>query len=184
MLMDKLEKFIRENRSSFDDKEPSAGLWHKIDSDLDKMEGKEASIGSYMWKAAAIILFAVVIGLLVDRNIVGNSELAYVMTSESGDSDITFTEVEDYYIQVINEKQELIAKFIAETPTIDKSLLGEIDQLDSTYQVLKNNLREVNNDKILDALVINLQMRIDILNRQLSVLERLQNSNNDETTNI
>ena len=182
--MDNLEKFIRGNKASFDDKEPSTNLWHKIDRDLDRSEGNPVSLGNYVWKAAAIILFALVVGLLVDRNIEESSELAIIEMPGSDEPGISFNEVEDYYFQMISQKQELIARIIEETPTLDKNLLHEIDQLDSTYQVLKNNLVNVNNDKILDAMVINLQMRIDILNRQLNVLESLQNVNNDETKNI
>jgi hypothetical protein len=184
MLMDNLEKFIRENRESFNDREPSTDLWHKIDRDLDGIEGKQLSIGNYIWKAAAMILFAVVVGLLVEREFIGNSEMAMIEMPGSEEPNITFNEVEDYYFQVINQKQAMISRIIEETPIVDKGLLKEIDQLDSTYQVLKNNLTDVNDDRILDAMVINLQMRIDILNRQLNVLERLQNLNNDETKNI
>ena len=75
-------------------------------------------------------------------------------------------------------------QYVSNNPEIDKNLLSEIDQLDSTYHELKSNLKEGYNERIIDAMVVNLQMRIDILNRQLDVLEKIKNLTEDETTNI
>jgi cell division FtsZ-interacting protein ZapD len=100
------------------------------------------------------------------------------------DNEIAFNDVEAFYINEIETKQSLIIQFVADNPELDKDLLGEIDQLDSTYQVLKSAAEVGQSERILDAMVLNLQMRIDILNQQLEVLEKIKNINENEKVSI
>lgn len=180
--MDKLEKFIKENRASFDDKVPSGNIWYKINDQLDNAETSQVSIGAYLWRAAAILLFIAVVWLLVDRNNISNN---VVQIPESADeSQIAFNDVEAFYFKEIEQKQKMILQFVSENPEINDNLLGEIDQLDSTYQVLKSTADKGYSEKVLDAMVLNLQMRIDILNQQLDVLEKIKILKENETTSI
>ena len=66
--MDKLEKYIRENRASFDDNSPQVDGWHKINNQLENSETPQVHIGTYLWRAAAIVLFVAVVWLLIDKN--------------------------------------------------------------------------------------------------------------------
>ena len=74
--------------------------------------------------------------------------------------------------------------FVADNPEIDRDLLVEIDQLDSTYQMLKSAADGGQSEKIIDAMVLNLQMRIDILNQQLEVLEKIKTIKENENISI
>jgi len=180
--MDKLEKYIRENRTSFDDENPPVDVWHKINNQLDHRQTPQVHIGTYLWRAAAIILFATVVWLLIDRN---SNEQQFAQISEKSDENqIEFNDVEAFYFQEIEEKQNLIVQFVSNNPELDKTLLVEIDQLDSTYQILKLNAEKGYSEKILDAMVLNLQMRIDILNQQLDVLEKIKSLKENETASI
>jgi hypothetical protein len=180
--MDKLEKYIRENRTSFDDENPPVHVWHKINNQLDHSHTPQVHIGTYLWRAAAIILFVAVVWLVIDRN---DNERQFAQISEKSDENqIAFNDVEAFYFQEIDEKQKLILQFVSNNPELDKSLLGEIDQLDSTYQILKLKAEKGYSEKILDAMVINLQMRIDILNQQLDVLAKIKSLKENETASI
>lgn len=180
--MDRLEKYIGENRPSFDDKIPSSEVWHRINDQLDQEKAPVLSIGAYVWRAAAIILFAAVVWLLVDRN--GDNELSTQTQALSDEDQIEFTEVEAFYFREIQEKQNIIMQFVANNPEMNRDLMGDIDQLDSTYQELKAKIQDGYSEKILDAMVLNLQMRIDILNLQLEVLEKIKNIQENEKVNI
>jgi hypothetical protein len=66
-------------------------------------------------------------------------------------------------------------------------------RLDSSYTQLKKQLYTTpNTDKVMGAMIQNLQLRIEVLNRQLEVLQRVeklqkqQNSEpqKDETSNV
>ena len=180
--MDKLEKYIRENRASFDDRNPSAEVWHKINDQLDNDVKPQVYLGTYMWRAAAVLFFVAVVWLLVDRN--NNMYNISQIPANNDESQIGFNDVEAFYMKEIEAKQQLILQFVSDTPEINRDLLGEIDQLDSTYQVLKSTAEKGYSEKVLDAMVLNLQMRIDILNRQLEVLEKIKNLKENETASI
>jgi hypothetical protein len=180
--MDKLEKYIREQRSSLDDLNPPDSLWHKINDQLDS-EGKEVFLLRHIWKVAAMLLFAVVIWLLVDRQDQQEQlNLSQIETSNG----IDLNQVENYYVKLIENKQKEIREFIVVNPEVDEQLLTDINKLDSSYQELKKKLLEGPNEKIIDAMVINLQTRIEILNQQLNILERIKQlkEQSDETSNI
>jgi len=182
MSMDKLEKFVKENRAAFDDKKPPVDVWHNINGQLDNSETPQVPIGTYLWRAAAIVLFAVVVWLLVDRTD-RNDNLARA-DGFINDNEIAFKDVETFYVKEIETKQSLIVQFVADNPELDKGLLGEIDQLDSTYQMLKSTAEGGQSEKIIDAMVLNLQMRIDILNQQLEVLEKIKSIKENENVSI
>ncbi len=180
--MDKIEKYIKDHRSSFDDQHPSETLWLRINSQLDR-GGKEIPLFRHAWKAAAIILFTMVIWLLFDRqNQIEQLNLSQIETTGG----IAFNEVENYYVAQIELKQREISRFIAVNPEVDEQLMIDINKLDSTYQQLKKKLIQGPNEKIIDAMVINLQIRIELLNQQLSVLDRIKQlkDQNNGTKNI
>lgn len=182
MSMDKLEKFVKENRAAFDDKRPPVDVWHNINDQLENSEVPTIPISTYLWRAAAIVLFAAVVWLLVDRSDRNDS----FTQSEAfiNENEIAFNDVETFYIKEIETKQNLIVQFVADNPEMDRDLLVEIDQLDSTYQMLKSTAEGGQSEKIIDAMVLNLQMRIDILNQQLEVLEKIKSIKENENINI
>jgi hypothetical protein len=180
--MDKLEQYIRERRSSFDDQNPPESVWHRINDQLDS-KGKEVVLFGHLWKVAAILLFVMVIWLLVDRQQQQDQlNLSQIETAQG----IEFGEVENYYVKLIENKQQEIRHFIDVYPEADEHLLSDINKLDSSYQELKRKLLQQPNEKIIDAMVINLQTRIEILNQQLGILERIKQlkEQSDETSNI
>lgn len=182
MSMDKLEKFIRKNRMAFDDKKPPEDVWHNINDQLENSETRQVPISSYLWRAAAIVLFAAVVWLLIDRT--DRNETVVGADGFINDNEIAFNDVETFYINEIQTKQSLIIQFVANNQELNKDLLGEIDQLDSTYQMLKTTAEGGQSEKILDAMVLNLQMRIDILNQQLEVLEKIKSIKENEKVSI
>ncbi len=180
--MDNLEKFINDRRSQFDDKKPPERLWHRIDKGLSS-GGRHVPIYHHVWKAAAVILFAVVIWLLVDRQ----SQLEKISFSQIETTEgIAFKDVEDYYFSLIENKQQQIMLFVSQHPELDDRLINDIDRLDSSYAELKKKLVKGPDERIIDAMVVNLQTRIELLNHQLSVLERIKNfkDQTNETKNI
>jgi hypothetical protein len=180
--MDKLEKFISEQRSSFDDLNPPDSLWHKINDQLES-EGKEVFMFRHLWKVAAIFLFAVVVWLLVDRQ---QQQEQMNLSQIEATQGIDLSEVENYYVKLIENKQQEIRHFVGVYPEADEQLNEDINKLDSSYQELKRKLLQQPNEKIIDAMVINLQTRIEILNQQLGILERVKQlkEQSDETSNI
>jgi len=115
-----------------------------------------------LWRAAAIIFFALSVYLIIPRNI---------LTSKSEQiSSREFKDVEDFYTQQISNKVKLIHDY-----KNNEGLNGfthDFQQLEAMYLVLKEQMNVSPSDKVKDALVLNLLVRIDLLNQQLHSLEK------------
>jgi hypothetical protein len=162
MKEDKLANFIRNNREEFDDKEPSEKIWTRIERALTfKNESWWNSV--MVWRAAAVVFMALSVYLLIPKNPAKN-EMAALRE---------FTDVESFYIKQISEKEELIDEF--QPRGLEEGLNGftqDFQQLEAMYFVLKEEMKNDPSQKVKDALVLNLLVRIDLLNQQLHKLEK------------
>ena len=167
MKEDKLEKTILENRQFFDDKDPNQNVWNNIKFQI----GIRKSSYHWIWKAAAIVFFSTSAFLLVERN---PGETSPITQNEQ------FSETELYYLGEIDQKTELISQLS------DRTILGEeaerdLHRLDAMYQVLKEEFDKNPSKEVKDALVLNLILRIDILNDEL---EKVDTSVEDSDVSI
>ena len=163
---DQFEKFIIENRASFDNAEPSDKLWSKIDHKLDR---KKTDL-SIVWKVAAVLFLVSTIALLLDRNSLENNT-GPTLSQE-------FVDAEDYYINMINQRKQLIKEQL--TVEQEEAFLTEIIELDSMYIELKKTYQtNASSERVVDAMINNLQLRLDILNRQLEILENIKTQNDE-----
>jgi len=160
-MKDELEDFVRQNRQAFDDKEPAEKVWNNIQSSL---PAKRISIWNSvtMWRAAAVIFFALSIYLLIPKTA--------AIRSQAHDQSLNeFNDVEAFYVEQISQKVELIDEFQR-----NEGLNGftqDFKQLEAMYSVLKEEMKNHPSQKVKDALVLNLLVRIDLLNQQLHNLE-------------
>lgn len=165
---DQFEKFILENRDSFDGAKPSDELWNKIDT----RTNKKPSYLQTMWKVAAVLFLVSTIYLIIDKD---NQQSTGPMYSQE------FIQAEDYYITMISQRKQQIKEQL--TPEQEEQFLSDINQLDSMYTELKKSFEtNASNERVVDAMINNLQLRLDILNMQLEILENIKDQN-DETNN-
>ena len=80
-----------------------------------------------------------------------------------------FTDVEQFYIEQISEKTALIEEFRRSEGL--NGFTNDFKQLEAMYLVLKEEMKTRPSQKVKDALVLNLLVRIDLLNQQLHKLE-------------
>ena len=167
---DQFEKFIMENREGFEDASPSDELWNKIDNDLNKKKNNF----QVLWKVAAVLFLVSTIYLIADR---GDTSIEQPIMSQE------FVQAEDYYVSLINERKRQIKEQL--TPEQEQKFLQDIDQLDSMYADLKSTyLTNASNERVVDAMINNLQLRVDILNKQLEILEKVKEEENETSTVI
>ncbi|WP_462251448.1 hypothetical protein [Ekhidna sp.] len=168
---DQLENFIMANREGFDNASPSENTWKGIDQRL----GDKQSIWPTVWKVAAMIFMVSTIYLMIDKR--QSDELDGPMLSDE------FTQAEDYYVSLIAQRKQAIQEQL--TPEQHEQFLVEIDQLDSMYLELKKTYQSnASNDRVMDAMISNLQLRLDILNKQLDILQNIKNQNNEKDISI
>jgi hypothetical protein len=157
-----IEDFIRQNREAFDDQEPSARNWKKIEAALPAQRpGWWQSVT--LWRAAAILFMGLSAYLLLPREWKLHAAPERVALKE-------FTDVEAYYVKEISNKVALIDGFQR-----NEGLNGftqDFQQLEAMYMVLKEEMHKRPSEQVKDALVLNLLVRIDLLNQQLHLLEK------------
>jgi hypothetical protein len=193
-MKDSLEKFVSENREDFDVFEPRPELWQSICPQVPPKAKKEAKVISinfgervsfsadmlFMRVAASIILL---LGCGLTLFLVKQSapEAAYTLAAtEQGQLRKIapeLVEVEAYYTSQINEKKDQLTAYDLKVLGLDEQqdIDRELARLDSSYTQLKKQLYTTpNTDKVMGAMIQNLQLRIEVLNRQLEVLQRVE----------
>lgn len=180
--MDNLEKFITGHREEFDDRVPGDEIWNTIDRQLNRKRLKRVQLYGWMWKVASMLLLAAVIGLLIDRRIHPSGEVAG--NRITGNRLAEFKQVEEFYTRLIGEKQVEIQTSIKANPGLSREFSHEITWLDSAYSGLKTELSMTYSDKIVDAMIVNLQLRINILNQQLNILQAINKTKENEKAHI
>ena len=101
------------------------------------------------------------------------------------DFDSELHEVEAYYIGLIQEKRKEINNFLEKSSIEGSEFINDLDALDILYNELKNDLKKnSNNDKLINAMIQNLQLRVEILNKQLNILEQIKNYEEDVKISI
>ncbi|WP_259071546.1 hypothetical protein HDF24_00020 [Mucilaginibacter sp. X4EP1] len=184
----RLEDFIEMNRDQFDDLEPSADLWAKIEmhlpaqhTELKTREAKTFSLGFVMRVAAAVVV------------VMGIGFATYIHSQRKQGVDLAainpiYAQQQVEYTSMI-ESQRTELKSIAKTdPQLYQQFSAEIAKMDSTYNQLKNQLpTSPNQERVLHAMIHNLQIQTEVLNQQLNVIEqfnKMKEDQKDETKSI
>ena len=158
-MKDQLEDFIRNNRDAFDDKHPSEKIWLRIERSLRFSSGSWWNSLS-LWRAAAVLFMALSVYLMIPAKEFGQGKTALR----------EFHDVEAFYIKEISDKVQLIDEFQK-----NEGLNGftqDFQQLEAMYLVLREEMKSKPSQKVKDALILNLLVRIDLLNQQLHKLEK------------
>ncbi|HYC86473.1 MAG TPA: hypothetical protein VEB86_14675 [Chryseosolibacter sp.] len=171
-MNDKLEDFIRDNRAQFDYKNPPERLWKNIARALGLGADKSWWNSVGVWRAAAILFLASTIVLLMPKNQLPRQQS---VLNE-------FADVEQFYIQEISEKTALIEEFRRSEGL--NGFTNDFKQLEAMYLVLREEMKTRPSAKVKDALVLNLLVRIDLLNQQLHKLETGEYSEPEKDTPV
>lgn len=166
-MKDQLEDFIRENRGAFDDREPSSRVWGRIERSL-ALPSRGWRQPVYLWRAAAIFFMALSVFLYLQQPLNRANKIAMK----------EFSDVEAFYTQQISNKVELIQEFPQSEGV--NGYTHDFQQLEAMYLVLKEEMKARPSQKVKDALVLNLLVRIDLLNKQLQQLEERKEAKKEE----
>ncbi len=176
-MNDKLEKFIRDHRDELDDKLPREDLWEQIQADIQPKRIKPPKNRSLVfWKVAAAVLLLLTSWLAyekVTKNFQDDSQNDLVAVNDQ------LAEAETFYTQLISEKKEEVLEK-ASSFGLDRDFMKELNTLDSMYDVLKKDLEVADQQNVRDAIILNLQLRIRILNEQLKIIQSIENKVKDE----
>ncbi len=162
-MKNSLQDFIHQNRDGFDDKEPDGKVWKKIASSFSS--GKTISLWNSVsvWRAAAVLFLGLATYFFVTDSQSG------IQRKEVAKLQVEFSDIEVFYSFEIAEKVALIHNF-DESHESDP-FTQDFQKLDAMYQVLKEQMNEQPTQKVKDALILNILIRIDLLNQQIYKLE-------------
>lgn len=174
--MSNLKKFIRDNRAAFDDETVPGNVWENIEAGLSPTQPKRkfSLRAIYKWSmaAAAVLIVGTVFyfGLNREPGIVTELPAESVIAPE--------VEVKmDQFVKLIVNKQEELKSLTREQPELYKEFSVAIDQLDSSYNTLKNQLSSTpNTEMLLEAMIQNLQLQLSVLNQQLTIIHQIKDS--------
>ncbi len=158
-MKNSIEDFINQNREAFDDKEPSDKVWTAISNRLFSTTSLWNSIT--LWRAAAVVLLGLCIYLAVPK--FADQHDKNVALSE-------FKDIESFYVSQISEKVNQIEASRGQEAGLN-GFTHDFVQLDAMYEVLKEEMKTRPSQKVKDALVLNLLIRIDLLNQQLHKID-------------
>jgi hypothetical protein len=169
---DSLKNFVNQHREEFDDKKPSEKVWTSIDKQL---TGKKETLWSnvMIWRVAAMLFLSLSVYLMVSKN------PTPLMGADRAKLQVEFKDLEDFYNGQIADKVEMISD-IQEFDD-HASFTQDIEKLDAMYQVLREQMKVHPSEKIKDALILNMLVRIDLLNQQIKNLEDSEKKSGEVT---
>lgn len=165
---DQLEKYVMNHRDQFDSEVPSPEVWQRIEKRMPKKTSYK-----WVWQVAAVLFLVSTVLLLTDR----------MRDPVDASFNQEFAQAEDYYITLINHRKNEITQHLASHES--QAFLEEIEALDLMYQELKKTYQtHASDERVLGAMISNLQLRLEILNRQIEILQKIKDYEEDTTIQI
>lgn len=160
-MKDSLKKFVDEHRQEFDHHEPSPDGWTRIKSNL---PGKQVSLWNnvVVWRVAAVLFLGLSVFFFNTRNLSKTSRESALLQGE-------FSDLESFYSEQIEEKVELISHI--KNFSDEEQFTQDLEKLEAMYLVLREQMKSHPSEKVKDALILNLLVRIDLLNQQIENIE-------------
>jgi anti-sigma-K factor RskA len=178
----RLEDFIKMNKEEFDDLEPSVDLWSKIEkhlpaegSAMNKREAKTFSLNFVLKVAASVIVvMGIIFGLYLHHE--KRERVNYASINP------VYAKQRIQYTSMVQSKRKELKSISKTDPELYKEFSAEIAQMDSTYKRLNHDLaNSPNQERVLRAMIRNLQIQTEVLNQQLEVIEQLKQTKQEQT---
>ncbi|HTI60550.1 hypothetical protein [Mucilaginibacter sp.] len=177
----RLEDFVKANREEFDDLEPSADLWSRIEKHLPaegagpkKREARMFSL-AFVMKVAASIIIVMGIGFFVYVRNEKKAGIDYAAINP------TYAKQKVQYTSMVESKRTELKSLTEDDPEMYKEFSAELAKMDSTYKKLNAELaNSPNRELVLQAMIRNLQAQTEVLNQQLNVIQHYNQMKKDQ----
>ena len=198
MKKDKVERFVRDNREAFDDREPPNNLWQKIDAGLGEEPDQTASDKpspfqqihktssqsitngwawiNLDWRVAASIAVLLLAGTFLYMNY----QYGVAHQPEVVAASPSYAKEVVQYTRLIDDKRAELEQMTEDNPALYREFATDLDRLENSYQSLKADLpKNPNQDVLIRAMIQNLHYQINLLNEQLRVIQRINNQTHE-----
>ncbi|MFD2572429.1 hypothetical protein ACFSUS_17450 [Spirosoma soli] len=198
MRKDNLERFVRDNREDFDDKEPPGNLWQRIEAGLDKQQPDQNGLDKASpfkqvyknpsqrsrqigwpaldWRVAA----SIAVLLLAGGFLYTNYQYGVTRQPEVVAASPSYAKEVVQYTRLIDDKRAELKQMTEDNPELYQEFATDLNRLERSYQSLKADLpKNPNQEMLIQAMIQNLQIQINLLNEQLRVIQRIKQQTNE-----
>jgi hypothetical protein len=82
-----------------------------------------------------------------------------------------------HFAKLVEIKHKELSKIEKDEPLLYKQFSGDVNKLDSVYRSLEKQLPEnPNREQLIEAMIQNLQLQMDLLNHQLTIIKKINHS--------
>ena len=167
-MSNRMRDFFESNRDAFDDRSPSGKVWTRIERNLFGAQPVNLWHSVIAWRVAAMVLLGLSVFLFLNPRVERNTRADNAAQQE-------FVDVESFYSAQISQKVALIH---SDDAFLDDQFAQDLEKLEAMYAVLAEEMKKHPSEKVKDALVLNMLVRIDMLNQQLQRLEESRQKKN------
>lgn len=164
-MQDKLKKYVDEHRDELELYEPRSYLWEGID---ERLQRNRKGIRWQQLAIAASVLLVVTCGawvFMATRNNTPSPDNNIATESAMAGPEVYFTAV----MQLKNTELE---KYCQPQPELCREFEKDIETLNDAYHQLKQEYSaSADREAILRAMAANLQMQVQLISRQLQIME-------------
>jgi hypothetical protein len=165
--MDRLEKFIFDNREVFDSETPDLKVWAAIDAQLSHAQQPTARvIALHTWmpklRIAASIALLLTVGIGIGFYLKSNAT-----PPSLADVSPEHAELERFYQKEINKKEQLLVKVAQTTAPEVQQDLQQIDQVMLELRAELMNAPKGSREQIIRTMIESYKIKVEILERVL-----------------
>jgi hypothetical protein len=182
-----IDKFIQENRNSFDEDRPSQGVWNEIETTLPVKKTKQFTLRDLYKFSAAAAVTCILLTSVYFLYLRKQESATTIQTPPEQKAELKNVSPE-YELQMIHAfsaiqtRQLELKNATADNPELYQQFIQDLQVLDSTYRMLqKQAAQTANRDVIMKAMIQNLQLQAELLYRQLLITTELKQNRQQPT---
>jgi hypothetical protein len=180
MKPDKLEQFVLDNRSDFDDMSPSPESWEKVKGNIKPM--RQINWTSRLVRVAAAIVIFVSSYIFIDYTVNKNNDSplqAAGPNMEFYENIPVLVEARAYYSSQISNMEDEVYQLAGTDSPVRNDIEIEFDELDQVFDELKADLSDdAANEEVIEAMIQNYRIKLQILEE---ILIQLKNADTQNT---
>ena len=82
-----------------------------------------------------------------------------------------------HFAKLVELRHKELSRIIKDEPLLYRQFTGEVNKLDSVYRLLEAQLpKNPNREQLIEAMIQNLQLQMDLLNHQLTIVKQINHS--------
>lgn len=178
-MKDKLENFVRDNKKNFDQLEPPADLWSRIEKQLDENQQKKKAEKvvrlSILYRSAAVLIPILFAGLWF-------YQYQYKQSVDLSSINPGLARQQVHYASMIELKRSELKHIENEEPQLYREFSSEIRKMEESYKMLQKDLpSSPNQEETMKAMIRNLEIQVQLLNQQLTIIQQINQVKKGQT---